>query len=164
MTRITPCLWYHQDAIAAAEFYAATIPGSRIDRISDQNADSPAGSAGSVKTVEFTVAGTRLYAFSAPGPDTFNLALSLMIECDSQDEVDRLWDALSDGGKTMECGWLQDRWGLNWQLIPPGMLDLMASEDRAAAARAAAKMLTMTRLDGAAIRAAFDAGRGFGSA
>ncbi|WBU60318.1 VOC family protein [Paracoccus albus] len=156
MTRLTPCLWYHQDAIAAAEFYAATIPDSRIQRISDQNADSPGGKAGSVKTVEFTVAGTPLYAFSAPGPDKFNLALSLMIECDSQAEVDRLWDALSEGGQTMECGWVQDRWGLNWQIIPPGMMDLMAADDREAAGRAAARMLTMTKLDGEAIRRAFE--------
>ncbi|TKW66398.1 MAG: VOC family protein [Paracoccus denitrificans] len=156
MTRIAPCLWYHEDAIAAAEFYAATIPDSRIDRISDQNADSPGGKAGSVQTVEFTVAGTPLYAFSAPGPDKFNLAASLMIECDSQEQVDALWDALSEGGQTMECGWLQDRWGLMWQIIPPGMLDLMAADDRQAAGRAAAKMLTMKKLDGPAIQRAFD--------
>lgn len=156
MTRLTPCLWYHAEAIEAAQFYVQHVPGSRIDRISDQNADSPAGRAGSVKIVEFTVAGTPLYAFSAPGPDGFNLAASLMIECDSQAEVDRLWATLSEGGATMECGWLRDRWGLCWQIIPPGMLDLMADPDRAAAGRAAAAMLTMTKLDGAAIRRAFE--------
>lgn len=156
MTRLTPCLWYHAEAIEAARFYTEHIPDSAIDRISDQNADSPAGAAGSVKTVEFTLAGTPVYAFSAAGPDSFNLALSLMIECDSQAEVDRLWDVLSDGGMTMECGWVRDRWGVNWQIIPPGMLDLMAARDREAAGRAAAAMLTMTRLDGAAIRRAFD--------
>ncbi|SDD93547.1 Glyoxalase superfamily enzyme, possibly 3-demethylubiquinone-9 3-methyltransferase [Paracoccus isoporae] len=156
MTRLTPCLWYHENAVEAAQFYAATIPDSRVERISDQNAESPAGAAGSVRTVEFTVAGTRLYAFAAPGPDRFNLALSLMIECDSQDEVDRLWTALSEGGQTMECGWLQDRFGLNWQIIPPGMLELMAADDREAAGRAAAAMLTMKKLDGDAIRRAFD--------
>ena len=109
MTRLTPCLWYHAEAIEAARFYTEHIPDSAIDRISDQNADSPAGAAGSVKTVEFTLAGTPVYAFSAAGPDSFNLALSLMIECDSQAEVDRLWDVLSEGGMTMACGWVRDR-------------------------------------------------------
>lgn len=158
MTRITPCLWYHSEAIEAARFYVEHIPDSRITRISDQNADSPGGAAGSVKTVEFTLAGTPIYAFSAPGPDSFGFAASLMIECEDQAEIYRLWAILSEGGQTMECGWVRDRWGLCWQIMPKGMLDLMGDPDRVAAGRAAAAMLKMTRLDGAEIRRAFDGG------
>ena len=116
MTRIVPHLWYTEKAEEAAKFYASVLPNSRVDKITALPADSPSGPAGSVKVVEFTLMGQPFVAFSAGPLDPFNHAVSFMIECDTQEEIDRYWDALLKGGQPEQCGWLKDRYGLSWQI------------------------------------------------
>ena len=154
MTRLIPSLWFTDRAEEAARFYAATIPGSRIDRVWTLQAESPSGPPGSVKMVEFTLAGTPVTAMQAGPFDPFNHAISLTVECDSQDELDRIWNALLDGGSPQECGWLTDRYGLKWQIVPRGLMDMMSDPDAAAAARTAQAMLGMVKFDLAALQAA----------
>ena len=158
MASIAPFLWYSDQAEEAARFYASVIPDSRVDRIWTLRAESPSGPPGSVKVVEFTLAG-RPFAAMAAGPlDPFNHAVSLMVACDSQDEIDRLWDALSEGGSTQDCGWLRDRYGLCWQIVPRQLNDWMGDPDEAAAARTARAMLSMQKFDLAALERAHRGG------
>src|SRR5918912_897917 len=110
MSKVTPCLWFADKAEEAARFYVSLLPDSRIDGVTPLPADSPSGPAGSVQVVEFTLAGRPFMAMSAGPLDPFNHAVSFMIECEDQAEVDRLWDALSAGGKVEQCGWLKDRY------------------------------------------------------
>lgn len=155
MTRIVPFLWYTDKAEEAARFYASVIPDSHVDHVSTMAAESPSGPPGSVKVVEFTLAGQPFMAMSAKGPDSFNMAISLMIEVDSQEEIDRLWEALaSDGGKPHACGWVTDRYGLSWQVTPHQLNEWMRDPDRAAARRTAEAMLTMRKFDLAALERA----------
>lgn len=160
MTRIVPHLWYTEDAEEAARFYASVIPDSRVDRVTSIAADNPSGPAGSVPIVEFTLAGRPFVAFAAGPLDPFNHAVSLMIECDSQEEIDRLWDALSEGGATEPCGWLRDRWGVSWQIAPRRLAEMMADPDREAARRTAEAMLKMGKLDLAALERAHQGAEG----
>lgn len=155
MPRIVPHLWYTDRAEEAARFYAATIPGSRVDNVTTMPADTPAGPEGSVVIVEFTLAGHPFVAFSAGKLDDFNHAISLMIECDTQEEIDRLWDALSAGGEVEQCGWLRDRYGVAWQIAPRALASMVRDPDRAAARRATEAMLGMVKLDIAALERAF---------
>ena len=156
MPRIVPHLWYTDRAEEAARFYAAVIPDSRVDHVSALPADSPAGPAGSVQVVEFTLAGQPFLAIAAGPLDPFNHAISLVIQCDTQAEIDRLWAALSEGGEVEQCGWLKDRYGLSWQIVPTGMDELFSDPDPARAQRAMQAMFGMTKLDIAALRAAAD--------
>lgn len=151
MIRIVPHLWYTDRAEEAARFYASIIPDSRVDRVWSVAADSPAGPAGSVRMVEFTLAGRPFSAFSAGPLDPFNHAMSLILECDTQAEIDRLWEALSDGGEIEQCGWLRDRYGVAWQITPRGLAEMMRDPDAAAAKRVAEAMLGMVKLDLAAL-------------
>jgi predicted 3-demethylubiquinone-9 3-methyltransferase (glyoxalase superfamily) len=118
MARIIPHLWYSTQAEEAAKFYASVIPNSKVESVTALPADSPSGPAGSVKVVEFTLCGQPFVAFSAGPLDDFNHSISFMIECETQAEIDRLWDALGKGGKVEQCGWLKDRYGLSWQITP----------------------------------------------
>ncbi len=120
-------------------------------------ADSPAGPEGSVQVVEFTLNGQPFLALNAGPLDPFNHAISFVIPCEDQAEIDRLWDALSEGGTVEQCGWLKDRYGLSWQVAPRAALALLQDPDTARAGRAMRAMLGMTRLDVAALRAAADA-------
>lgn len=156
MARIVPHLWYTDNAPEAAAFYASVIPDSKIDSVTDLPADSPSGPAGSVKLVSFTLMGQPFVAFSAGPLDPFNHAISFMIECDDQAQIDKLWSALSEGGEIEECGWLKDRYGVSWQIAPKILEEMMASPDRAAAKRVAEAMLKMKKLDIAALKKAFD--------
>lgn len=153
--KIVPHLWYTKEAEEAARFYASIFPDSRVDSVTALPADSPSGPAGSVKIVEFTLAGQPFTAFSAGPFEPFNHAVSFMVECEDQAEVDRYWEALGAGGAVEQCGWLRDRYGLSWQIAPVALGRMMKSPDRAAAARAAQAMLTMTKLDVAALERAF---------
>ena len=153
--RLMPFLWYSTQAEEAAHFYASIIPDSRVDSVATMPADSPSGPAGSVKVVEFTLAGQPVMAMSAGPMDPFNHAISIMLECDTQDEIDRLWNGLLDGGTPEACGWLRDRYGLAWQVAPRVLQDMMKSSDRAAGKRAAEAMMTMVKLDIAKLEAAF---------
>lgn len=155
MARMMPSLWYASDAEAAARFYVGIIPDSRIDRVWSMQAESPSGPPGSVKLVEFTIAGTPVTAMQAANPPgRFDESVSLTVEVADQAELDRIWDALLDGGQPQACGWLIDRWGLRWQIVPRQLNDMMADPDRAAAARTAEAMMGMVKFDIAALKAA----------
>ncbi|CAN5135012.1 VOC family protein [soil metagenome] len=154
MTRIIPALWYSEKALEAAEFYVSLLPDSRIDRVTALPAEGPSGPAGSVQVVEFTLAGQPFFAMTAGPLDPFNHAVSFMIACENQAEIDRLWAALLDGGQAEQCGWLKDRYGLCWQIVPASMATLMSDPDREKAGRVAQAMLQMVKLDIAKLEAA----------
>lgn len=158
MHTIYPCLWFDGNAEEAATFYTQLIPDSHIDRVWRSPAETPSGPAGMVLTVDFTVAGQRLQGLNG-GPDfQFTEAISLVIECDGQAEVDRLWDALTaDGGEPGPCGWLKDRFGLSWQIVPREFNQLMNDPDPERARRAMEAMLKMGKLDVEELRRAADA-------
>ena len=156
MSKIVPHLWYTEKAAEAAEFYASIIPDSRVDSVTAIPSETPSGPAGSVEVVEFTLAGQPFQAISAGPLDPFNHAVSFVLRCEDQAEVDRYWDALLDGGKPEQCGWLQDRYGLSWQIVPKVLDEMLRSPDRAAAKRATDAMLKMVKLDIAGLQAAFD--------
>lgn len=155
MTRLIPHLWYSAEAEEAARFYVSVIPDSRIDHVSTLPVETPSGPAGSVTIVEFTLAGQPVTGFTGGPLDPFNHAISLMIECDTQEDIDRIWDALLDGGTPEKCGWLRDRWGVSWQIAPRRLMEMIRGDDRAAAARAAEAMRGMVKLDLAALERAF---------
>jgi len=156
MSKIVPFLWYTEKAEEAAAFYASLIPNSKVDSVTALPADTPSGPAGSVKVVEFTLMGQPFMAISAGPLDPFNHAVSFIIEVDTQAEIDRLWTRLSEGGRTEQCGWLQDRYGLYWQITPSVLGKMMKDPDRARAKRAAEAMLRMTKLDIAALERAYN--------
>jgi predicted 3-demethylubiquinone-9 3-methyltransferase (glyoxalase superfamily) len=152
--KIQACLWYAKEAEAAARFYTSIFPDSRIDRISTLPAESPSGPAGTVKIVEFTLLGQPFQAFSAGPLDPFNHAISIVVHCDDQTELDRYWNALLAGGTAEQCGWLRDKFGVMWQIVPTDLDDLIADPDRDKARRTAEAMLKMVKLDQAKLRAA----------
>src|SRR6516165_1843650 len=147
LSKIIPHLWYSKKAEEAAAFYASVLPDSKVDSVTALPADTPSGPAGSVKVVEFTLMGQPFMAISAGPLDPFNHAVSFVIEVDTQAEIDRLWTRLSEGGRTEQCGWLQDRYGLYWQITPSVLGKMMKDPDRGRAKRAAEAMLKMTELD-----------------
>jgi predicted 3-demethylubiquinone-9 3-methyltransferase (glyoxalase superfamily) len=157
MTKIAPCLWFDGQAEEAATFYTAIFPNSRIDKISRSPADNPSTPAGAVLTVDFTLDGSRFIALNG-GPDFhFSEAISFSIDCEDQAEVDRYWDALIDGGgEPSQCGWLKDRFGLSWQVVPRQLNEMFESPDREAAKRAMEAMLKMQKLDVAKLREAYE--------
>lgn len=154
MTTVTQVLWFESDMEAAVRFYTSLIPGSSMGGRSALPADSPSGPAGSVTIATFTLGGQRYMAFQAGTRDAFTHRFSIMVECDDQAEVDRLWDALLDGGRPDSCGWLRDRWGLSWQIVPKRLGELMNDPDRAKAGRVARAMLGMVKIDTAGLEAA----------
>ena len=157
MDKIRPCLWFDGVAEEAAQFYTSLVPDSRIESIDRSPADTPSGEKGTVLTVEFALAGRSYIALNG-GPDfKFNEAISLSIDCESQAEVDRYWDALiADGGEPSMCGWLKDKFGLSWQVIPRQLPRMLASRDRAAAERAMQAMLQMVKIDIAELERAYN--------
>jgi predicted 3-demethylubiquinone-9 3-methyltransferase (glyoxalase superfamily) len=152
--KVTQHLWFEKDMEAAVRFYTSLIAGSSMDPVSAVPADNPSGPAGSVKLVSFALGDQRYMAIQAGPLDPFNHSFSIMVECDTQAEIDRLWDALKDGGATEQCGWLRDRWGLSWQIAPKRLGELMADPDRAKAKRVTEAMLRMVKLDIAGLEAA----------
>ena len=155
--KIHPHLWYNNQAREAAEFYCSVFPDSKIDRVSTLPSDSPSGPAGSVEIVEFTLFGQPFMAMSARPLDPFNHAISLVVNCDDQAEIDRYWDALLNGGSAEACGWLKDKYGVSWQIVPTVLFTMMADPDRAKARRAAEAMMKMVKLDIAGLTAAYEA-------
>lgn len=154
MQKVTPCLWFDGQAEAAARHYVSLLPDSRIERVLRSPAETPSGPAGMVLVVAFTLAGNRFTALNGGPQFPFTEAVSLEIACEDQAEVDRLWAALSDGGSTGPCGWLKDRWGLSWQIVPIRLHELLADADPQRARRAMEAMLTMGKLDIAALESA----------
>jgi predicted 3-demethylubiquinone-9 3-methyltransferase (glyoxalase superfamily) len=157
MSKIVPNLWYTDKAEEAAAFYVSLLPNSKVDSVTPLPADTPSGPAGSVKVVEFTLMGQPFMAISAGPLDPFNHAVSFAVLCDDQAEIDRLWAALSQGGKTEQCGWLKDRYGLCWQIVPTVLGEMMKDPDRARAKRVAEAMLKMTKLDIGVLQRAYNA-------
>lgn len=160
MMKIIQHLWFEKDMEAALRFYTSLIPGSSIDWVSAVPADNPSGPAGSVKVAAFTLGEQRYRAIEAGPLDPFNHSFSIVVECGDQAEIDRLWDALKEGGSTEQCGWLRDRWGLSWQITPQRLGELMQGPDRAQAKRVAEAMLKMVKFDIAGLEAAAAARRG----
>lgn len=152
--KVTQHLWFEKDMEAAIGFYTSLIPGSSIHWISDLPAESPSGPAGSVRIAAFTLGDQRYMAIEAGPLDPFNHSFSIMVECETQAEIDRLWEALKEGGSTEQCGWLKDRWGLSWQIAPKRLGELMRDPDRQKAGRVAEAMLGMVKLDIAELEAA----------
>jgi predicted 3-demethylubiquinone-9 3-methyltransferase (glyoxalase superfamily) len=157
MPNITPFLWYAKEAEEAAQFYASVFPDSRVTRVTALPTDSPSGPAGSVKVVEFVLLGQPFMAMAAGPLDPFNHAVSFVVHCDSQQEIDRYWNTLVEGGaQPQQCGWIKDRFGLHWQIVPRVMGEMMSDPDRARAKRACDAMLQMVKFDIAALRAAYE--------
>jgi predicted 3-demethylubiquinone-9 3-methyltransferase (glyoxalase superfamily) len=154
-SKIVPHLWFAAEAVEAARFYVSLFPGSSVDAVTPIPADTPSGPAGSVQVVEFTLAGQQFMAINAGPFEPFNHAISFLVSCADQAELDRLWAALSEGGTIEQCGWLKDRYGLSWQLSPAALGDWMKDPDRARARRVMEAMLGMTRLDVAALERAY---------
>jgi 2-polyprenyl-6-hydroxyphenyl methylase/3-demethylubiquinone-9 3-methyltransferase len=155
----TICLWYDRDAEAAARFYAKTFPDSTVGAVHRAPADFPGGKKGDPLTVEFTVCGIPCIGLNGGDYFKHSEAFSFQIATDDQAETDRLWDAIvSNGGEESQCGWCKDKWGLNWQITPRALTNAMSSPDRAAAKRAMEAMMTMRKIDIAAIEAAVAAG------
>ncbi|HIK18932.1 MAG TPA: VOC family protein [Leptolyngbyaceae cyanobacterium M33_DOE_097] len=154
--KIIPCLWFNGNAEDAAMFYVSLLPDSRIDRILKSPADTPSGPAGMVLTVEFTLAGMQYVGLNGGPQFPFTEAVSFQIHCDDQAEVDRLWAALTEGGSEVACGWLKDRWGLSWQIVPKRLIELINDPDANRARRAQEAMMQMVKIDIGAIERAAD--------
>ena len=158
--KITPFLWYSNQAEEAARFYASVFPDSRVTSVTALPSESPSGPPGSVKIVEFVLFGQSFTAMSAGPHDRFNHAVSFVVTCESQAELDRYWNALLEGGSAEACGWLKDRYGLSWQIVPTVLGEMMASPDGAKAKRASEAMLKMVKIDIAELQAAFSGAAG----
>ena len=151
----TVCLWFDGTALEAAQFYAETFPDSAVSEVFRAPSDYPAGKAGDVLTVLFTVAGIPCLGLNGGPIFKHSEAFSFQIATDDQEETDRLWNAIvGNGGQESECGWCKDKWGLSWQITPRVLTDAMAHPDRAVAKRAFEAMMTMRKIDVAKIEAA----------
>jgi predicted 3-demethylubiquinone-9 3-methyltransferase (glyoxalase superfamily) len=156
MSKIIPCLWFDGKAEEAANFYVSLLPDSRVDKVMRAPVDYPGGSAGSALTVEFTVAGQQFMGLNGGPQFPFTEAVSFTINCEDQAEVDRLWDALTEGGSPVQCGWLKDRYGLSWQITPTVLPKMLADPDRAKAKRVMEAMMQMVKIDIAQLQKAYD--------
>jgi predicted 3-demethylubiquinone-9 3-methyltransferase (glyoxalase superfamily) len=153
--RITPFLWFDDQAEEAAKFYTSIFRNSKIGKIV-RNTEAAPGPTGAALTVEFTLDGQEFTALNGGPNFHFTEAVSFVVHCETQAEVDRYWDKLLAGGEPSQCGWLKDRYGLSWQIVPNVLLELIGSEDRAVANRVMAAMMKMVKLDIEAIRKAAD--------
>jgi predicted 3-demethylubiquinone-9 3-methyltransferase (glyoxalase superfamily) len=157
MTSITPCLWFDGQAEEAANLYVSIFPDSRVAKVTRTPSDYPAGKAGQVITVEFTLTGRPFLGLNGGPEFKFSEAVSFSISCEDQAEVDRYWEALTaGGGEPGPCGWCKDRFGLSWQVVPKALPRLLGDPDRARAGRAMQAMMKMGKIDVAALERAAD--------
>lgn len=155
MSKVSTCLWFGKDAEAAVRFYVSLVPDSRIDHIQRSPASWPGGEAGDVILISFTLGGQSFQALNGGAPADYGTAASISVSCADQPEVDRLWAALvADGGSEIMCGWLRDRWGIPWQIVPEVLPRLLADPDPAVSARVFAAMTGMVKLDAVALERA----------
>lgn len=151
----TLCLWYNKEAEEAANFYAATFADSKVGSIHRAPGDNPSGKEGDVLTVDFTVLGFPCIGLNGGSTFKHSEAFSFQVHTDTQEETDRLWNAIvGHGGQESMCGWCKDKWGISWQITPRALTDVMTGGDKAAAKRAFEAMMTMKKIDVAAIEAA----------
>jgi predicted 3-demethylubiquinone-9 3-methyltransferase (glyoxalase superfamily) len=155
MTRTNPCLWFDTQGEEAANFYTSVFPNSRIIRVTRYGEAGP-GPAGSVMTVEFELDGQPYVALNGGPQFTFNEAVSLVVNCADQEEVDHYWNRLSEGGEKGPCGWLKDRYGLSWQVVPTLLDDLVSDPDPAKSQAAMKAMLGMKKIVVSELQAAYD--------
>jgi predicted 3-demethylubiquinone-9 3-methyltransferase (glyoxalase superfamily) len=155
MQKITPNLWFDTEAEEAAEFYTAIFKDSKINHVSHYGEAGPRP-AGTVLTVDFDLEGQQFTALNGGPEFKFNEAISLLVNCGGQDEVDELWAKLSEGGEEGPCGWLKDRYGVSWQIIPTRLGELLQDEDRDKANRVTEAMLQMGKIDIAGLERAYD--------
>lgn len=154
--KVFPHLWYAREAEEAARFYASIFPDSRVDSVTSLLSDSPSGPRGSVKVVDFTLFGQRFQAMSAGPHHEFNDAISMVVLCDDQAELDRYWNALlGGGGREQACGWLIDRFGLRWQIVPAVLDEMMRDKDPVRSSRVTDVLLKMVKIDIAALEEAY---------
>lgn len=153
MPSVKQHLWFEKDMEAAIRFYTGLIPGSTIDWITGLPVDSPSGPAGNVQLAAFSLGDQHYMAINGGPMEPFNHSFSIIVECDDQAELDRLWEALSDGGQVEQCGWLRDRWGLSWQIVPKRLGELMMAGPEQAQ-RVGAAMMGMVKFDIAGLEAA----------
>jgi predicted 3-demethylubiquinone-9 3-methyltransferase (glyoxalase superfamily) len=157
MSKITPCLWFDGSAEEAARLYTSIFPDSRIDAVHRSPADNPSTSKDEVLTVDFTLSGQQFMGLNGGPEFPFTEAISFSIDCADQEEVDRYWDALIvEGGAPGACGWLKDRFGVSWQVVPRVLPEMLADPDRDAAGRVMEAMLQMTKLDVQKLREAYE--------
>lgn len=154
MDRISTCLWFDGKALEAAEFYVGLFTDSRIEAVTRAPADYPGGKEGEVLEVSFTLAGRSFQALNGGPYFTFSEAISLVVECEDQAEIDRYWKALSADPQSGQCGWLKDRYGLSWQIVPRILPMLLSGPDRAKAKRVMEALMPMKKLDMAALERA----------
>lgn len=148
MTKVATCLWFNGQAEEAARLYTSLIPDSRINHVNMAAGDNPSTQKGDVLTIDFTVGGHDLIGLNGGPEFRFNESISLSVLCEDQAEVDRLWSSLIlGGGEPSQCGWLKDKFGVSWQIVPKVLPEMLASPDREAAERAMQAMLGMTKLD-----------------
>jgi predicted 3-demethylubiquinone-9 3-methyltransferase (glyoxalase superfamily) len=153
--KVKPLLWFEDNAEEAVNFYVSTFPGAEITDVSRYNEAGP-GEAGAVMTMSFTLLGTDFIALNGGDWDGAPNA-AFMVDCENQEEVDRYWDRLSDGGEELPCGWVRDKYGTAWNIVPTVLVELLSDPDRAKAQRVMKAMLEMGKLDIAGLRAAANA-------
>jgi predicted 3-demethylubiquinone-9 3-methyltransferase (glyoxalase superfamily) len=154
---ISPCLWFDGRAEEAARYYTSIFPDSSIDYVQRSSVDYPGGKAGDVLLVEFTLAGLSYQALNGGPHDEFSDAISLSVTCKGQADVDRLWDALTTGGGTpVQCGWLKDKFGVSWQIVPEEFFAMMRDKDAGKSKRVMEAMMQMVKLDITKLRQAYE--------
>jgi len=156
--KITPCLWFDTEAEEAARFYCSVFKDSRMGKISryvDEGQEVHGKEAGSVMTAEFEIAGQKFVGLNGGPHFKFTEAVSFQVHCDDQDEVDYFWEKLTEGGKEVACGWLKDKYGLSWQIVPKALLEML-SDEPAKAKRVTKAFMQMKKFDIAALRRAYE--------
>jgi predicted 3-demethylubiquinone-9 3-methyltransferase (glyoxalase superfamily) len=159
MEKIAPCLWFDGNAEEAVSFYVSVFPDAKIEGIThytEETAEASGQPAGSVLTVSFLVNGQHLMALNGGPQFKFSEAISLMVNCDSQQELDMFWAKLSEGGEESYCGWLKDKYGVSWQIVPASLWDMMRDADPATFQRVMAAVLQMRKLDIETLKRAYE--------